>query len=94
MTKVQGRLALSVVDNLVVVHHQASKVLLSKQLLCESNVQIKFGKFFLQTSMVFDIRLPGIKVSGSMQLGPVVDPMPIQPQTIQVPGTILFDIEC
>lgn len=38
--------------------------------------------------MVFDIRLPGIRFGGSLQFGPVVDAMPIQPQTIQVPGTV------
>ncbi|XP_076812733.1 regulator of MON1-CCZ1 complex-like isoform X1 [Clavelina lepadiformis] len=56
-----GRFQFSVVDNLIVAHHQVSK-----------------------TSMMFDVRLPGLSRSNVVFLDPLINPLPIKPFIIKV----------
>ncbi|XP_046742310.1 regulator of MON1-CCZ1 complex isoform X1 [Diprion similis] len=63
-----GRFAINVVDNLIIVHHQAS-----------------------ETSMIFDIKLPGVSDGTVIHHTSIASPKPIRPYSLKVPGTTLLE---
>ncbi|XP_012252162.2 regulator of MON1-CCZ1 complex [Athalia rosae] len=63
-----GRFAINVVDNLIIVHHQAS-----------------------ETSMIFDIELPGVSDGTVMHHTSIALPKPIKPYSLKVPGASLLE---
>ena len=80
-----GRFAVNVVDNLIIVHHQTSKVVLQHKYhhhYRDKKQHIYTVFVFKQTSMVFDIKQPPSNMEGDLKFHrPVVPPLPMKPFT-------------